>query len=158
MPQRPSGSGIMLPEMVAAPCDRMVMKASRSSASAMAFRSCRLSNGGRFSLTRTLAETLVGPRVHTICGAWLARSFMIGTVISPVEVRSNTPARRPSTRVRAIFNDRKVDRVKVWEAFLPVVGVANDAHLLVALEFDELERAGADGAGALVLSRDMTGI
>ena len=68
------------------------MNALRSSASAMARRMSRLSNGGEDELTMMLVLTLVGSTTQTAFGACVLTSFKSGIVTSVGKVMSNLPA------------------------------------------------------------------
>src|SRR5262245_54407810 len=77
----------------------MSLNAVRSIESTMALRICGLSKGGLSRLTSRLACVLVGNISHCAHGAWLLMSFRIGTVISPVKVRSTLRAMKAGVDV-----------------------------------------------------------
>ena len=59
---------------------------------------------------------------------------------------------------RHVADDGILDAVKVRPAKFPVIGVAHQLDRLIRLEFDKLERAGADRMRPHVARRNMTGI
>src|SRR5580692_8477509 len=59
---------------------------------------------------------------------------------------------------RQVFDDRVLDAVEIRPVLLPVIRVSCYLDVLVRLELDEFERAGADGVLAHVACRDVAGI
>src|SRR5207253_5780904 len=58
-------------------------------------------------------------------------------------------------RGRPVFDDRVLDTVEIRLAGLPIIRVAGKLDVLVWLELDEFERAGADRALPHVARRDV---
>ena len=78
------------------------MKALRSSASAIARRMSRLSNGGEDELTMMLVETLIGSTTHTAFGACVLTSLSSGIDTSVGNVMSNLPETKPRIAVERL--------------------------------------------------------
>src|SRR5215471_6002055 len=121
----------------------MSMNAFRSKASASARRISGLSKGGTSRLMIRLALAFAGTSSQIACGAWLLTSRNRGTVTSNGKVISNLPDEgedcRRSVRYHSVF-----DAVEVWSVRLPIIGITRHLDVLVRLELDEFERAGAD--------------
>ena len=148
----------MVPPISAWPSNRIETKALRSSASAIARRISRLSNGGEDELTMMLVETLIG----SIDAHRLRR-----LVLDVLEQRDRDFGRERHVELagnksengrRAVGDDGELDAVEMRQALLPVVRIAGDLDRFVGLELDEFERAGAGRLGAHVAGRDMAGI
>jgi HEAT repeat protein len=61
-------------------------------------------------------------------------------------------------RRRQVANDRILDAIEIRPALFPIIGVARHLDVLVRLELDEFERAGADRMLAHVARRNMAGV
>ena len=84
------------------PSARMVLKAPRSRASAIAFLISSLSNGGAPGLTIRLMVLFDGTNWHTAFGALAVTSLSPATVMSDTNVRSMSPDMKASTRVERL--------------------------------------------------------
>ncbi len=78
------------------------MNALRSSASAIARRISRLSNGGEDELTMMLVETLIGSTTQTAFGACFLTSLSSGIETSVGNVMSNLPEIKPRIAVERL--------------------------------------------------------
>ena len=99
MPHTPAGGGSMAPLTLLWPSSRMVLKACRSSVSAMARRIFSSSNGGFSRLTIRLVATPVKRMVHCALGASRLTFLSSGTDTSVGNVMSNLPLVKASMRV-----------------------------------------------------------
>ena len=136
----------------------MSIKAWRSSASAIARRSSGLSNGGLSRLTIRLVLTLPGGSSQIASGRCFCRSRVSGIVSVPAKVSSYLPATKARIAVERFCDDRVFDAVEIGQPRLPVIRVLRHLDVLVGLELDEFERAGADRMLAHLRRRDVAGI
>src|SRR5215467_2708914 len=102
MPQAPSGSGIIAPEMLDLPELTMSMMPCRSIANVIARRSCSLSNGGLLRFTIRFVLTPVGTSSQIAFGERANTSPMRGIVTSATNVRSNSLAEKARMRVERL--------------------------------------------------------
>src|SRR5215469_4342261 len=160
MPHTPSGGGCIAPPMSPCPSVRMSMNAFRSKASASARRISGLSKGGTSRLMIRLALAFAGTSSQIACGAWLLTSRNRGTVTSNGKVMSNWPAlpRRHRIYRRPVRRHGIFDAVEVRPAALPVIRIARHLDMLIRLELDEFERAGADRMLAHLPWRHVAGV
>ena len=156
--QSPSGAGCIVPPASAWPSNMIWMKALRSSDSASARRTSRLSKGGGARI-----DDDVGGDVERRDHADGVRRLLLDVLDQrdrdlgregDVELAGD----KGKDRGRAIGDDRVFDAVEIGQALLPVVGVLGQLDQFIGLELDELERAGADRMGAHLGRRNVAGI
>ena len=143
MPQMPSGGASIAPPISPLPCVRVSMKARRSRVSATARRNSGLLNGG----------VAVDHHVAVDVGRHQLADRLRPLVLHVVQHRHLKEIRRGHVELagregqlpgRLVLDDRPFDAVEIGPVLFPVVGIARDLDVFVRLEFDELERSGAD--------------
>ena len=134
----------MAPPISAFPSIRIVLKALRSIASDIALRMSGLSNGG---LTRlTIRLDLRPGRDHLADRVRRLRLDVLhqGNADIGREGDVEFAGRESEHAGRAAVDHPESDLVEIGAILFPVIGIAHQTDRVAALEFDELERPGAD--------------